>query len=134
MFLVFWMSIYCALTSWSVAKRILNKPPKLEWWQTETFYQIYVKSFFDSNDDGVGDLRGVISKLDYIQSLGVKSIWLNPIYPSSGKDGGYDIISFVDIDPVYGTIHDFEDLVDEVHKRGNFFFLSVFKIFNINLF
>lgn len=99
---------------------MLNKPPKLEWWQTETIYQIYVKSFFDSNGDGVGDLRGIIAKLDYIESLGTKSIWLNPIYPSGGKDGGYDVTSFVDIDPVYGTMKDFDELVENVHKRGAF--------------
>lgn len=121
---IFWIGIYFSLAFWSGLKRLIYKAPKLDWWQTETFYQIYVKSFFDSNGDGVGDLRGVLQKLDYVQSLGAKSILLNPIYPSGGKNGGYDVTSYIEIDPVYGSIKDFDELVDEVHRRGllSFFF------------
>lgn len=118
LFILFWLGVYAVLTSWVIVKRLFNRAPKLDWWQTDVVYQIYVKSFSDSNGDGVGDLRGIIEKLDYIESLGTKSIWLNPFYPSGGKDGGYDITSFVDIDPIYGTMSDFEQLIDEVHKRG----------------
>lgn len=99
---------------------MIYKAPKLDWWQTETIYQIYVRSFFDSNGDGVGDLKGVIQKLDYIQSLGAKAIWLNTIHSSAGRNAGYDITSFIEIDPVYGSIKDFDELVDEIHRRGNF--------------
>lgn len=81
-------------------------------------YQIYVSSFYDSNGDGIGDLRGVIDKLDYIYNLGLKSIWLSPFYPSGGKDGGYDVTSFTEIDPVYGSMNDFDSLVEKVHEKG----------------
>lgn len=93
---------------------------KLEWWQTEVIYQIYTKSFRDSNGDGIGDLRGIIEKIDYLESIGVKIIWLNPIYLSGGLDGGYDIISFVEIDPVYGTMDDFDELIEKLHKKSKY--------------
>ena len=102
---------------YSCVKHYLNRPPRLEWWQTEVIYQIYVKSFYDSNGDGVGDLAGVKEKLDYVSKLGAKTIWLSPINKSGGKDGGYDVTSFIDIDPVYGTEKDFDELVREVHAR-----------------
>ena len=93
--------------------------PNLQWWQKDVIYQIYVRSFCDSNGDGVGDLSGITLKLDYIKQLGINSIWLSPINSSSGKDGGYDVTSFVDIDPIYGTFKDFDELVSQVHKRGS---------------
>lgn len=92
--------------------------PRLSWWQTTIIYEIYVRSFFDSNGDGVGDLQGIIEKLEYIKSLGVDCIWLTPIYPSGGKDGGYDVTSFVDIDPLYGSWSDFDKLVKRVHQNN----------------
>jgi glycosidase len=106
------------LSFWNAVRKLLNKPPKLEWWQDGIIYHIYVKSFYDSNNDGIGDLQGIIQKLDYIKSAGFKSIWLSPIYPSGGKDGGYDVTSFVDIDPAYGTMKDFDSLVEKVHQKG----------------
>jgi oligo-1,6-glucosidase len=81
-------------------------------------YQVYVKSFYDTNGDGYGDLRGVIAKLDYIKSLGTDIIWLSPIYPSPGVDGGYDISDYLGIDEKYGTPEDFTNLVKEADKRG----------------
>ena len=81
-------------------------------------YQIYPKSFYDSNGDGIGDLPGIISKLDYLQALGVDYLWLNPIYPSPQRDNGYDIADYRAIDPVYGTMADFERLCREAKARG----------------
>ena len=81
-------------------------------------YQIYPKSFCDSNGDGLGDLRGVIGKLDYIKELGVDYIWLTPFYVSPQKDNGYDIADYYHVDPRYGTMEDFEELAKEAEKRG----------------
>lgn len=89
-----------------------------EWWREAVVYQIYTKSFYDSNDDGIGDLRGIIQRMDYIQSLGVDVIWLNPIYKSPDVDNGYDIADYQSIDERYGTLEDFKELLSEVHKRG----------------
>jgi len=88
------------------------------WWKKGIIYQIYPRSFMDSNGDGVGDLKGIISKLDYIQSLNVSCIWLSPIYPSPMKDCGYDIKNYTNIDPVFGDLNDFDELLQGCHERG----------------
>jgi len=87
------------------------------WWKEAIVYQIYPRSFKDSNGDGVGDLRGIIEKLDYIQSLGVDAIWLNPIYKSPNDDGGYDISDYYSIQPEFGTMQDFDELLTGLHQR-----------------
>lgn len=89
-----------------------------EWWKTAVMYQIYSRSYYDSNGDGFGDLNGIISKLDYLVDLGVDAIWLTPIYPSPDDDYGYDTTDHCGIDPRYGTMQDFDLLVKEVHQRG----------------
>ncbi len=89
-----------------------------EWWQRGIIYQIYPRSFQDSNGDGIGDLRGILSRLDYLAWLGVDAIWLSPIYPSPMADFGYDISDYTDIDPIFGTLADFDQLIAEVHRRG----------------
>ena len=114
---LFWLGFYYLLAFWNELKKYLNKPPVLDWWQKEVIYQIYVKSFCDTNNDGVGDLRGVAEKLSYLQQIGIKSIWLTPFYTSGGRDGGYDITSFTDIDPVYGTMKDFDELIRQAHDK-----------------
>ena len=81
-------------------------------------YQIYPKSFYDSNGDGLGDLRGVIEKLDYIKELGVDYIWMTPFFVSPQKDNGYDVEDYYNIDPRYGTMEDVEELSREAEKRG----------------
>ena len=81
-------------------------------------YQIYPKSFRDSTGDGVGDLRGIIEKVDYIASLGVDHVWFNPFFPSPGRDNGYDISDYCAIDPAMGTMEDFENLVAALGERG----------------
>lgn len=87
------------------------------WWRDGVIYQIYPRSFADSNNDGVGDLQGIISKIDYLQALGVDAIWLSPIYPSPDVDFGYDVADYKDIDPKFGTMKDFESLVKQAKKR-----------------
>ena len=88
------------------------------WWKEAVVYQIYPKSFFDSNGDGVGDLRGIIAKLDYLKSLSVDVLWLNPVYRSPDADNGYDISDYQAINPQYGTQGDFDQLLFEAHQRG----------------
>ena len=88
------------------------------WYMDAIFYQVYVRAFCDSNGDGSGDLRGLISRLDYLQHLGVDCIWLMPIYQSPLIDDGYDISDYTQIHPDYGTVQDFEDLLSEAQKRG----------------
>ncbi|RKR80779.1 oligo-1,6-glucosidase [Mucilaginibacter gracilis] len=89
-----------------------------QWWKEAIIYQIYPRSFKDSNGDGVGDLKGIISKLDYIQSLGVTAIWLNPIYSSPNDDNGYDISDYRNIMKDFGTMQDFDLMLKEMHKRN----------------
>ncbi|HTH57208.1 MAG TPA: alpha-glucosidase [Cyclobacteriaceae bacterium] len=90
----------------------------MSWHKRAVIYQIYPRSFYDSNNDGVGDLQGVIAKLDYIQSLGVDAVWLNPIYKSPNEDGGYDVSDFYSIQPELGTMEDFHQLVAGLHLRN----------------
>lgn len=89
-----------------------------KWWKEAVVYQIYTKSFYDSNGDGIGDLQGIIQKLDYIQKLGATVIWLNPIYKSPDVDNGYDISDYQSIDERYGTLDDFKELLEKAHARG----------------
>ena len=88
------------------------------WWRDGVIYQIYPRSFADSNGDGIGDLKGITGKLDYLADLGIDGIWLSPIYPSPDCDFGYDIADYKGIDPKYGTLDDFKNLLNEIHKRG----------------
>lgn len=89
-----------------------------QWWKRAVIYQIYPKSFCDANGDGVGDLQGIRSKIDYIHALGADVIWLSPIYQSPDRDNGYDISNYYDIQPAYGTMADFDQLLSEVHAKG----------------
>ncbi|MGY4860130.1 glycoside hydrolase family 13 protein [Cryobacterium sp. AP23] len=88
------------------------------WWTTAVVYQVYPRSFADSNGDGIGDLGGVRGKLDYLVELGVDAIWLSPVYPSPQHDNGYDIRDYQDIDPVFGSLDEFDLLLAEAHERG----------------
>ncbi len=88
------------------------------WWQTGVIYQIYPRSFQDSNGDGVGDLPGILARLDYVASLGVDAVWLSPIFPSPMADFGYDIADYTGVHPLFGTLADFDRLLTEAHGRG----------------
>lgn len=90
----------------------------LPWWKTTTVYQIYPRSFKDSTDDGIGDIPGIISKLDYLQDLGVETIWFSPFFSSPQADHGYDVSDYRSVAPEYGTMGDCERLIHEIHNRG----------------
>src|SRR5215468_10149385 len=90
----------------------------LAWWQSGVVYQIYPRSFQDSNGDGIGDLHGIASRIGYLRDLGVDAIWISPIFPSPMADCGYDVSDYCDIDPCFGTLADFDALLADVHARG----------------
>lgn len=87
------------------------------WWKKAVIYQIYPKSFQDSNGDGIGDLPGITNRLDYLAKLGIDAIWLSPVYQSPGIDNGYDISDYQAIDPQYGTMDDMDNLILEAKKE-----------------
>ena len=89
-----------------------------QWWQTGIIYQLYPRSFQDTNQDGTGDLQGIICRLDYLQWLGVQALWLSPIFPSPMDDFGYDIADYTGIDPLFGAMDDFEELLELTHRKG----------------
>ena len=96
-----------------------------KWWHDKVAYQIYPKSFYDSNGDGIGDLQGIISKLDYLKDLGVDILWISPIYPSPFADQGYDISDYYNIDPAFGTLEDMDELIREAHKRQMYILMDL---------
>ncbi len=95
-------------------------PPatNVDWYKDAVFYQLHVKSFADSNGDGIGDFPGLTSRLEHLEQLGVDCIWLQPMYPSPGRDDGYDIADYCNVHPGYGTLDDFRHFLDEAHRRG----------------
>jgi len=95
-----------------------NEVQTNDWWKSAVVYQVYPRSFADSNGDGIGDLPGIIDRLDYLEELGVDVLWLSPIYASPGDDNGYDISDYRAIDPLFGTLEDFDALVADLHSRG----------------
>ena len=88
------------------------------WWKEAVVYQVYPRSFMDANGDGIGDLQGVTSRLDYLQELGINVIWLSPVYQSPNVDNGYDISDYQAIQPEFGTMADFDELLKQAHRRG----------------
>src|SRR6476469_3497053 len=93
-------------------------PPAAEWWRSAVVYQIYPRSFADSDGDGIGDLGGIIEHVDHLADLGVDVVWLSPVYRSPMDDNGYDISDYQDIDPLFGTLGQFDQLVALLHERG----------------
>ncbi len=97
---------------------VAETAPDVDWWRGAVIYQIYPRSFADSNGDGIGDLPGIVQRLDYVASLGVDAIWVSPFFKSPMKDFGYDISAYRQVDPIFGTLADFDRLVDEAHHRN----------------
>src|SRR6059058_2890979 len=91
---------------------------KLHWYKDAIIYELHIKAFRDSNGDGIGDFAGIVEKLDYLQELGVTAIWVLPFYPSPLKDDGYDIADYYSINPRYGTLENFQNFLNEAHKRN----------------
>jgi maltose alpha-D-glucosyltransferase / alpha-amylase len=89
-----------------------------DWYKDAIVYQLHIKAFFDANNDGIGDLAGLLQKLDYVQELGVDTIWILPFYPSPLRDDGYDIADYRDVHPSYGTLRDFRRFVRAAHDRN----------------
>ncbi|SHL87758.1 glycoside hydrolase family 13 protein [Flavobacterium xinjiangense] len=108
--------LYC-LSHTTLQAQKTKMPIEKKWWKEAVVYQIYPRSFKDSDGDGVGDIKGIISKLDYIKSLGIDAVWLNPIYSSPNEDNGYDISNYREIMKDFGTMQDFDLLLKEMHKR-----------------
>lgn len=107
------------LLAGAIALIVLSEPCSTrKWWQETIIYQIYPRSFQDSDGDGIGDLKGIISRLDYFNYIHVGAIWISPIFSSPMKDFGYDISDYKNIDTIFGTLEDFDKLLDEAHKRG----------------
>jgi alpha-glucosidase len=96
----------------------LPTAPGAEWWRSAVIYQVYPRSFADSDGDGVGDLTGVTRRLDHLEALGVDALWLSPFYVSPQRDGGYDVADYCDVDPLFGTLDDFDGLLTAAHARG----------------
>ena len=107
----------CVSTSFSQAQTRTLDSEGHQWWQNAVFYEIYPRSFADSNNDGIGDLKGIDSKLDYLKDLGVDALWISPCYPSPQVDFGYDVSDYENIDPMYGTLKDFEHLARDAKKH-----------------
>jgi hypothetical protein len=90
---------------------------RLHWYKDAVIYELHIKAFYDSNDDGIGDFNGLMDKLDYLEDLGVTTIWLLPFYPSPLKDDGYDIADYYSINSAYGNMEEFKKLLEEAHRR-----------------
>jgi len=98
--------------------RVIGSDDAAAWWRQAAVYQIYPRSFSDADGDGLGDIRGVVEKADYLAGLGIDAVWLSPFYPSELADGGYDVADYRDVDPRLGTLADFDDLIAALHARG----------------
>ncbi|KAI7805244.1 neutral and basic amino acid transport protein rBAT [Triplophysa rosa] len=117
--ILFWLIIVCTLVLIGVTIAIVALSPRcLSWWQVSPVYQVYPRSFKDSNADGVGDLKGIKEKLSHFDYLNIKAIWISPFYKSPMRDFGYDVEDFRQIDPLFGTMQDFDDLLASMHDKG----------------
>ncbi|MFM2024856.1 MAG: hypothetical protein RLZZ56_869, partial [Actinomycetota bacterium] len=90
--------------------------PQLDWWRSAVIYQIYPRSFADANGDGMGDLPGITSRLGSLKSLGIDAVWLSPFMRSPQKDAGYDVSDYCDVDPLFGTLADFDEMLARAHE------------------
>lgn len=120
-FCLFFVTVTCA---------VKNK----EWWEHATFYQIYPRSFKDSDGDGIGDLKGITSKLNHLKEMGMDALWLSPMFESPQVDFGYDISNFYEVESEYGTMADFEAMITVAKEYGLNFFFNIFFVWNLRLF
>lgn len=97
---------------------VFSRGTRTAWWRDAVVYQVYLRSFADGNGDGVGDFAGLRSRLGYLKSLGADAVWVTPHYPSGGADGGYDVIDYKAVDPVYGDVEEVRGLVEDAHGLG----------------
>src|ERR1044072_4196774 len=109
--------LFTSLTSLTSVCTIAQESTNKKWWKEAIVYQIYPRSFKDADGDGIGDLKGIISKLDYIKSLGIDAVWLNPIYSSPNDDNGYDVSDYRNIMKDFGTMADFDAMLQGMHER-----------------
>ncbi|XDV50151.1 hypothetical protein PO909_019255 [Leuciscus waleckii] len=117
--ILFWLIIACTLALITMTITIVALSPRcMSWWQLTPVYQVYPRSFKDSNADGVGDLKGIREKLSHFEYLNIKAIWISPFYKSPMKDFGYDVEDFRQVDPLFGTMEDFDDLLTAMHDKG----------------
>ena len=112
------LALVAILAASRLIAQIVAPPIDTTWWKHAVVYEIYPRSFQDSNGDGIGDLNGITHRLDYLQSLGVDAIWISPMYPSPQVDFGYDVSNYEAIDPQYGTLADFDRLIAEAKNRN----------------
>ncbi|XP_063047860.1 amino acid transporter heavy chain SLC3A1 [Engraulis encrasicolus] len=117
--ILFWLIVACTLALVALSITIIALSPRcLSWWQSSPVYQVYPRSFKDSNKDGIGDLNGIKEELDHFLYLNIKAIWISPFYKSPMRDFGYDVEDFRDVDPIFGTMEDFDQLLIAMHDKG----------------
>lgn len=97
----------------------MNQSQQGAWWKEAVIYQVYPKSFYDSNNDGIGDIQGIIAKLPYLKTLGITMIWVSPFYLSPGADNGYDIADYYAVNPDLGQLQDVDDLIKQAGETGD---------------